>query len=65
MHTILTILLFAALAAVLIVLLIGVGVFVKGGEFNRRHATKIMTLRVATQALALVALGLLLLTRYY
>jgi len=52
-----------ALAAVLIVLLTGVAVFVKGGETNNRWATKLMSLRVATQAVALVTIGLLLLLR--
>jgi len=52
-----------ALAAVLIVLLTGVAVFVKGGETNNRWSTKLMSLRVATQAVALVTIGLLLLLR--
>jgi len=52
-----------ALAAVLIVLLTGVAVFVKGGETNNRWSTKLMSLRVATQAVALITIGLLLLLR--
>ena len=52
-----------ALAAVVIVLLTGVAVFVKGGETNNRWSTKLMSLRVATQAVALVTVGLLLFLR--
>jgi len=52
-----------ALAAVVIVLLTGVAVFVKGGEANNRWSTKLMSLRVATQAVALVTIGLLLFLR--
>jgi hypothetical protein len=63
MHSILTILLGVVLAAVLGILLFGVAVFVRGGEFNRRWSVKLMSLRVATQALALVILGLLLILR--
>jgi hypothetical protein len=63
MHSILTILLGLTLAAVLTILLIGVAVFVKGGEFNRRWSVKLMSMRVATQALALVILALLLILR--
>lgn len=40
------------------VLLLGVGTFGRGGEFNRRHANRIMRLRIAAQAVA-VALILL------
>jgi len=63
MHSVLTYLLAAAMVAVVIVLLTGVAIFVKGGELNRRWSTKMMSLRVATQALVLVALGILLLMR--
>jgi len=60
----LSILLMIALAAVLIVLATGVIVFVRGGDFNRRNATRLMNLRVATQAVAVLILGLLLLLRH-
>ena len=39
---------------VLIILLIGIGSFAKGGEFNRRHANRIMRYRIAAQALAVI-----------
>ncbi len=63
MHTILSILLIVALLAVLIVLLFGVAVFVRGGDFNRRWSVKLMSMRVATQAVALTVLFVLLLLR--
>ena len=59
----LNLLLGLALAAVLIVLLVGVAVFVRGGEANNRWSTRLMSLRVATQAAALVIVGLLLLLK--
>lgn len=59
----LNLLLGLALAAVLIVLLVGVAVFVKGGETNNRWSTRLMSLRVATQFAALVIVGILLLMK--
>jgi len=59
----LNLLLGLALAAVVIVLLTGVAVFVKGGETNERWSTRLMSLRVATQAVALITIGLLLLLK--
>lgn len=43
-----------AMAAVLIVLLVGVFAMFKGGEFNRKYANKLMRLRVLLQAVALL-----------
>jgi len=40
------------------ILLFGIGTFGKGGEFNARHANRIMRYRIAAQAVA-VALILL------
>jgi len=48
----------AACIAVLMILLIGIGGFAKGGDFNRKHANRIMRYRIAAQAVA-VALILL------
>ena len=59
----LNLLLGLALAAVVIVLLTGVAVFVKGGEVNKRWGNKLMSLRVATQAVALLTIGVLLLLK--
>ena len=47
-----------AALAVLAVLLLGIGGFAKGGEFNRRHANRIMRWRIILQ---FVAVGLILL----
>jgi hypothetical protein len=40
------------------ILLTGIGAFGRGGEFNRRHANRLMRYRIAAQAVA-VALILL------
>ena len=54
MPTVFTILMIAALAAVLIVLLMGVVAMIKGGDFNRKYSNKLMRARIALQAFALV-----------
>ncbi|MEE9453799.1 MAG: twin transmembrane helix small protein [Paracoccaceae bacterium] len=43
-----------ACLSVLAVLVFGVVVFAKGGEFNRKHANKIMRLRLLFQLIAVV-----------
>jgi hypothetical protein len=43
-----------ACLAVVVVLMIGVGTFARGGEFNRKHANKIMRLRLLAQFIAVV-----------
>jgi len=43
---------------VLVILMIGVGGFAKGGEFNRKHSNRLMRYRIIAQAIA-VALILL------
>ncbi len=48
----------AAVLVVLVILMIGIGAFAKGGEFNRRHANRLMRYRIVAQAVA-VALILL------
>ena len=63
METALNILLGLALVAVLLVLATGLTGFVKGGEFNRKYANKLMRLRVAAQAFALFILLALLVLR--
>ncbi|MDP5086330.1 MAG: twin transmembrane helix small protein [Yoonia sp.] len=47
-----------AVLAVLGILMLGIGSFGKGGEFNRKNANKIMRWRIGAQAVA-VALILL------
>jgi Hypoxia induced protein conserved region len=46
----------AALAtfAVLAILLVGIGGFAKGGDFNKKHANRIMRYRIAAQAVAVL-----------
>jgi len=48
----------AAVLVVLVVLMIGLGSFTSGGEFNRKYSNKLMRLRIVAQA---VAVGLILL----
>ena len=43
-----------AFLAVAAVLMLGVGGFAKGGEFNRKYANKIMRLRLLLQFIAVV-----------
>ncbi|WP_185802687.1 twin transmembrane helix small protein [Pontivivens nitratireducens] len=43
-----------ACLAVLVVLLIGVGGFAKGGDFNKKYANKIMRLRILLQFVAVI-----------
>ncbi|KAB2884385.1 MAG: twin transmembrane helix small protein [Albidovulum sp.] len=47
--------LIAAIAcfAVLVILMIGIGGFARGGDFNRKHANRIMRYRVIGQAVAI------------
>lgn len=47
-----------AVLVVLVILMIGIGAFARGGEFNRRHANRLMRYRIVAQAVA-VALILL------
>jgi hypothetical protein len=64
METALHYLLLVALAAVLIVLGTGLVSFVIGGEFNRKYANKLMQLRVATQACAVLIIGAIVLLKH-
>lgn len=56
-----SVLLIVLLAAVLIVLGVGIVSMLRGGEFNRRYGNKLMQLRVLLQGLALLVLALLFL----
>lgn len=54
----------AALAClvVLVILMTGIGGFAKGGDFNRKHANRIMRYRIIAQAIAVaLILGFVLL----
>ena len=46
------ILIILSMAVVLIILMVGIGGFGRGGEFNRKYANKIMRLRIIAQFLA-------------
>ena len=48
---------------VLGILLTGVGGFAKGGDFNRKHANKIMRWRIYAQAVAIVLILIFVLVR--
>ena len=43
-----------AMAAVAIILMIGIGGFGRGGEFNRKYANKLMRLRIFEQFIAVL-----------
>jgi hypothetical protein len=39
---------------VLVILMIGIGGFAKGGEFNKKHANRLMRYRLAAQFVAVL-----------
>ncbi|MGP3699260.1 twin transmembrane helix small protein [Rhodobacter sp. NSM] len=43
-----------AVLAVVVVLMIGIGGFARGGEFNRKHGNRLMRWRIIAQAVAVV-----------
>jgi len=43
-----------AIAAVVVVLMIGIGGFAKGGTFNHKYGNKMMQLRIAAQFVAVL-----------
>ena len=55
----------AAIAAilVLVILMVGIGGFAKGGEFNRKYANKIMRLRIVAQFVAVLLILLFVFVR--
>ncbi|HEY1720005.1 MAG TPA: HIG1 domain-containing protein [Magnetospirillaceae bacterium] len=64
MEHVLWILLVIALIAVVGVLAVGVFIFARGGERNDRWMTFMLNLRVGTQAVAVLLLGLILLLHW-
>ncbi len=48
---------------VLVILMIGIGGFAKGGDFNRKHANRIMRYRIAAQAVAVLVILLFIYLR--
>lgn len=55
----------AALAflVVLVILLVGIGGFARGGEFNRKHGNRMMRWRVIAQAAAVALILIFILLR--
>jgi uncharacterized membrane protein affecting hemolysin expression len=45
-----------AVLAVLVILMIGIGGFAKGGEFNRKHGNRLMRYRIYAQAVAIAVI---------
>lgn len=43
-----------ACLVVLIILMLGIGSFAKGGEFNRKHSNRLMRYRIIAQAVAVI-----------
>ena len=54
-----------ACLAVLVILMIGVGGFAKGGEFNRKHSNRLMRYRIIAQAIAVVLILLFVFFRLF
>lgn len=52
-----------ACLAVVAILLLGIGGFAKGGEFNRKHANRIMRYRIIGQAVAIALILLFVFLR--
>lgn len=46
----------AAVLVVLAILALGIGGFARGGDFNRKHANRIMRWRIAAQAVAILVI---------
>lgn len=55
------ILLIALMVMTALVLVVGIGVMIKGGEFNQKYGNKMMVLRVSFQGATLLLLGVLFL----
>ncbi|MHA6263189.1 twin transmembrane helix small protein [Arenibacterium sp. CAU 1754] len=56
-------LILVAMAAVVIVLAVGIGGFAKGGAFNAKYANKMMRLRILFQFIAVLLILLLVYLR--
>lgn len=63
MSTLFFTLMFAAMAAVLAVLIIGIISMIRGGPFNEKYGNRLMRARVALQGVALLFFALAFLTR--
>ena len=54
-----------AVLGVLVILMIGIGGFARGGDFNRKHANRIMRYRIYAQAAAVALIILYVSLRKY
>ena len=54
-----------AVLGVLVILMIGIGGFARGGDFNRKHANRIMRYRINAQAAAIALILLYVTLRKY
>lgn len=52
-----------SMIVVLAILLFGIGTFGRGGEFNRKHANRIMRYRLAAQFVAVILIVLFVMLR--
>lgn len=52
-----------AALAVVVILMIGIGGFARGGDFNRKHANRIMRYRIIAQAVAVALIVIFVLVR--
>lgn len=52
-----------AVLIVLGILLLGIGTFAKGGDFNRKHANRIMRWRIGAQLIAVILILLFVFIR--
>ncbi|GGA30652.1 twin transmembrane helix small protein [Neptunicoccus cionae] len=52
-----------AILAVFIVLMIGLGAFTSGGDFNRKYGNKLMRYRIIAQAIAIILILLFVILR--
>ena len=54
-----------AVLGVLVILMIGIGGFARGGDFNKKHANRIMRYRIYAQAAAIALILLFVTVRKY
>jgi len=52
-----------SILAVLGILIFGIGVFARGGEFNRKHGNRLMRYRIGAQAVAVAMILIFILVR--
>jgi hypothetical protein len=53
-----------AVLVVVAILMFGIGTYAKGGEFNRKHANRIMRWRVIAQGIAIVIILIVVAIRH-